>query len=179
MRHHPGLILMCQEVVDWRNSKEIEPGRYPFISMISGGSASTSKTVKPQKYLSPITTNLGGDIMNTLHEPTPGEILKSEFLDAYGITQYRLAVDAKMPPTRVSEIIRGKRSISLDTARRLSRYFGTTVSFWINLQVQYDLLTTDPKVKREIARISPVTSVARTKKDRSAGCTGFPILGLP
>ena len=96
--------------------------------------------------------------MNTLHEPTPGEILKSEFLDAYGITQYRLAVDAKMPPTRVSEIIRGKRSISLDTARRLSRYFGTTVSFWINLQVQYDLLTTDPKVKREIARISPVTS---------------------
>jgi len=117
--------------------------------------------------------------MNTLHEPTPGEILKSEFLDAYGITAYRLARDARMPPTRVSEIIRGKRSISLDTARRLSRYFGTTVSFWINLQVQYDLLTTDPKVKREIARITPVTSVAPTKRDRSAGRTGFPILGLP
>ena len=179
MRHHPGLILMYREAMGWRNSKAAERGRCPFVSTTSGGSASTSTMVKLQKYRSPIITSLGGDIMNTLHEPTPGEILKSEFLDAYGITAYRLARDAKLPPTRVSEIIHGKRSISLDTARRLSRYFGTTVSFWINLQVQYDLLTTDPKVKREIARITPVTSVAPTKRDRPAGSTGFPILGLP
>ena len=69
----------------------------------------------------------------------PGEILKYEFLDPYGITRYRLSKDIGVPQTRVAEIIGARRGISADTALRLSRYFGTSAEFWLNLQVAYDL----------------------------------------
>ncbi len=94
--------------------------------------------------------------MRELHEPTPGELLQTEFLDEYGITAYQLAKDTKMQPTRVSEILHGKRSISLDTAQRLSRYFGTTVVFWINMQMQYELRSQDARTKKQIAQIRPI-----------------------
>jgi len=69
----------------------------------------------------------------------PGEILSEEFLDPMEITQYRLAKDINVPARRINEIVHGKRRISADTALRLSKYFGTTERFWMNLQTRYDL----------------------------------------
>ena len=69
----------------------------------------------------------------------PGEILLEEFLIPHGISQYRLAADISVPPRRVNEIVLGKRAISPDTALRLSRYFGLSDHFWINLQTRFDL----------------------------------------
>ena len=69
----------------------------------------------------------------------PGEILMKEFLEPIGITQYRLAKDISVVPRRINEIVHGKRSISADTALRLSRYFGTSERFWLNLQTRYDM----------------------------------------
>ncbi|MBI2831271.1 MAG: HigA family addiction module antidote protein [Chloroflexi bacterium] len=74
----------------------------------------------------------------------PGEILIEEFLKSQGITQYRLAKDINVDPRRINEIILGKRAITADTALRLSRYFGTSERFWMNLQSRYDL-----EIKRE------------------------------
>jgi antitoxin HigA-1 len=69
----------------------------------------------------------------------PGEVLLEEFLEPAGLSQYRLAKDISVPPRRINEIVHGKRSVTADTALRLSRYFGTTPRFWLNLQAQYDL----------------------------------------
>lgn len=74
-----------------------------------------------------------------LNFPHPGEIIRSEFLEPLGITQYRLAIDLNIPHSRVTAIVRGNRSITPDTALRLSRYFGTSAEFWIGLQNEYDL----------------------------------------
>lgn len=69
----------------------------------------------------------------------PGEVLLEEFLKPLAISQYRLAKGISVPPRRVNEIVLRKRSISADTALRLSRFFGTSAEFWLNLQSQYDL----------------------------------------
>jgi addiction module HigA family antidote len=69
----------------------------------------------------------------------PGEILKEEFLEPMGISQYRLAKDISVPPRRINEIVHGKRSITADTALRLGRYFGMSPQFWLNLQTRFDL----------------------------------------
>lgn len=69
----------------------------------------------------------------------PGEILFEEFLTPMQISQYRLAKDIGVPARRINEIVHGKRSITPDTALRLSRFFGLSERFWINLQAHYDL----------------------------------------
>lgn len=69
----------------------------------------------------------------------PGEVLLEEFMKPLGITQYRVAKDISVPPRRINEIVQGKRAITPDTALRLSRYFGLSERFWINLQTRYDL----------------------------------------
>jgi len=69
----------------------------------------------------------------------PGEILQEEFLAPLGISQYRVAKETSVSPRRINEIVRGTRAITADTALRLSRYFGTSERFWLNLQVRYDL----------------------------------------
>jgi addiction module HigA family antidote len=69
----------------------------------------------------------------------PGEILMEEFLLPLGVSQYRLAKDICVPARRINEIVHGKRAISADTALRLSRYFGMSDRFWINLQARYDI----------------------------------------
>ena len=69
----------------------------------------------------------------------PGEILMEEFLKPLGISQYKLAKDINVPARRINEIVHGKRSISADTALRLSRYFNLSERFWLNLQARYDL----------------------------------------
>ena len=69
----------------------------------------------------------------------PGEILMEEFLKPMNISQYRLAKDMSVPPRRINEIVHGQRAITPDTALRLSRYFGLSERFWINMQTRYDL----------------------------------------
>ena len=69
----------------------------------------------------------------------PGEILLEDFLKPMGISQYRLAADVGVHPRRINEIVHGKRSVSADTALRLSRYFGLSERYWLNLQARYDL----------------------------------------
>jgi addiction module HigA family antidote len=69
----------------------------------------------------------------------PGEILREEFLLPLGITAYKLSKETFMPQTRISEIIKGNRRITADTALRLSKYLGTSAKFWLGLQHDYDL----------------------------------------
>lgn len=70
---------------------------------------------------------------------SPGEILRTEFLEPLGISQYRLAQATGLSQTRISEIVRGKRGITVDTALRLSKALGVDERFWLNVQVDYDL----------------------------------------
>ena len=69
----------------------------------------------------------------------PGELLKEDFLKELGISAYRLAKDTGIPQTRISEIVKGARRITADTALRLSKYFGNTPKFWLGLQDDYDI----------------------------------------
>ena len=77
----------------------------------------------------------------------PGEILMEEFLKPMEISQYRVAKDINVPARRINEIVQGKRSITPDTALRLSKYFGLSERFWINLQARYDLETEKDRLK--------------------------------
>jgi addiction module HigA family antidote len=87
----------------------------------------------------------------------PGEILLEEFLKPFGISQYRLAIDIRVPPRRINEIVHGLRSITADTALRLARYFGTSAAFWMNLQTRYDLEMqidrSGSRIEREIPKV--------------------------
>jgi addiction module HigA family antidote len=75
----------------------------------------------------------------TMQPIHPGEVLMKEFLEPMEITQYRLAKDISVPARRINEIVHGKRAITADTALRLSKYFGTSERFWMNLQTRYDM----------------------------------------
>ena len=77
--------------------------------------------------------------MKKLRNIHPGEVLKEAFLDSFGISQNRLAREISVPPRRINEIVLGKRGISADTAVRLARYYGTSESFWMGLQADYDV----------------------------------------
>lgn len=69
----------------------------------------------------------------------PGEILREDYLKPIGLSMNRLALDLRVPVTRISEIVHERRSITTDTALRLARYFNTTARYWLNLQAAYDL----------------------------------------
>lgn len=77
--------------------------------------------------------------MDRLSNVHPGEILLEEFLEPMEITAYRLSKDIEIPQTRISQIIKGKRRITADTALRLSSYFGNSAKFWLGLQSDYDI----------------------------------------
>ncbi len=85
--------------------------------------------------------------LNPIH---PGEILLEEFLNPMGISQYRLAKDINVPPRRINEIVLGKRAITPDTALRLSKYFGLSERFWLNLQMKYDLEVTKDELEERL-----------------------------
>ncbi len=82
----------------------------------------------------------------------PGEILLEDFMKPLGLTQYRLARDLRVTPIRMSQIVNGKRSISVDTALRLARYFGTSAAVWLRLQVRYDLEVAERELGKRINR---------------------------
>ncbi len=88
----------------------------------------------------------------TLSPIHPGEVLMEDFMKPLGLTQYRLARDISVAPLRISQITRGKRSITVDTAMRLARYFGTSPAVWLRLQVRYDLEVGERKLSRRIQR---------------------------
>ncbi|HEY5623864.1 MAG TPA: HigA family addiction module antitoxin [Gammaproteobacteria bacterium] len=88
----------------------------------------------------------------------PGEILKTEFLDELDLSAYALAKALNVPPNRITLIINGERAISADTALRLSRFFGNTPEFWMNLQSHYDLAIARQRsaktIDREVAELT-------------------------
>jgi antitoxin HigA-1 len=86
----------------------------------------------------------------TMEPVHPGEILSEEFLKPLKVSQYRVAKDINVPARRINEIVHGKRSITADTALRLSRYFGLSERFWLNLQSRYDLETEKDRLKGRI-----------------------------
>jgi addiction module HigA family antidote len=88
----------------------------------------------------------------------PGEVLQEEFLLPLGISAYRLAKDTAIPQTRVSEIIKGNRRVSADTALRFSRYFGTSAKFWLGLQDDYDLEEEGSFKEKELMNIKHYAS---------------------
>jgi len=94
--------------------------------------------------------------MKKLKNIHPGEILLEEFLIPMEISAYRLAKETFLPQTRISEIIKGKRRITADTALRLSKYFGTSPSFWLGLQDDYDLEEELNLKKAELENIKPL-----------------------
>lgn len=93
--------------------------------------------------------------MRAIPYPHPGEILQEEFLVPFGLSQYKLAKCIGVAQTRIGEIVAGRRSISADTALRLSRFFGTTDVFWLNLQVAHDVATAKDALTDVLAAIDP------------------------
>lgn len=94
--------------------------------------------------------------MEKLKNIHPGEILLAEFLLPLGISAYRLAKETRLPQTRISAIIKGKRKITADTALRFSRFFGTSAKFWLGLQDDYDLEEEQVLKEEEINDIKPL-----------------------
>jgi len=94
--------------------------------------------------------------MEILRNITPGEVLLEEFLIPLKISQYRLSKDLEIPQTRISEIVKGNRKISADTALRLSAYFGNSAKFWLGLQDDYDIENELRKKSTEVRRISRI-----------------------
>jgi addiction module HigA family antidote len=91
---------------------------------------------------------------NTLSPIHPGEVLLEDFMKPLGLSQYRLAHDIGVTSIRISQIVHGQRSISVDTAMRLARYFDTSAAVWLRLQVRYDLEVAQgqlgDRIKREV-----------------------------
>ena len=95
--------------------------------------------------------------------PHPGEILLEEFLKPMAISQSKLATELRVPCHRINEIVHGRRGITADTALRLSKFFGTTPDFWMNLQQSYDLAAARETLSMELPYIrtmEPVPAMA-------------------
>jgi len=82
----------------------------------------------------------------------PGEILREEFLAPLGMSAHELALALRVPATRINDIVNEKRGITADTALRLSRYFGTTAKFWMNLQASYELEVAEDQLGKAVMR---------------------------
>jgi addiction module HigA family antidote len=96
-------------------------------------------------------TEFNNELKMKLAPVHPGEILLEEFMKPLGLSQTRLGRDLGVSPRRINEIIHGKRSVTADTALRLSRYFGISAEFWLGLQADYDLDTASDRLAERIA----------------------------
>jgi addiction module HigA family antidote len=94
----------------------------------------------------------------------PGEILLEDFMKPLHLSQYRLAQDIGVTPIRISQIVHGQRSITVDTAMRLARYFGTSAAVWLRLQVRYDLEVAEGELSERIQREVKVLYPAGNKQ---------------
>lgn len=90
----------------------------------------------------------------------PGEILLEDFINPLGISRYRLAKSIAVPQRRIDEICAGKRAVTVDTALRLARFFGTDAQTWLNLQAEYDLECAEDVAKRIRLEVKPLSSAA-------------------
>ncbi len=91
----------------------------------------------------------------------PGEILREEFMKPLGLSMNRLALDLRVPVTRIADIVNGQRGITADTALRLARYFKNAPAFWMNLQTRYDLEVAEDEIAAKVARdVRPLEAVA-------------------
>lgn len=97
--------------------------------------------------------------MKKLPNIHPGEVLEEEFLKPLNISAYRLAKEAKIPQTRISEILKARRRITADTALRLSKFFGTTPQFWLGLQNDYDLEESRITISDDLQTIHPLSQL--------------------
>lgn len=97
--------------------------------------------------------------MEKLKNTTPGEILLEEFLNPRGISQYKLSKDLDIPQTRISQIIKGNRIISTDTAVRLGTYFGNSAKFWLGLQNDYDIENEIVEMRSVVNRIKRIRNI--------------------
>jgi addiction module HigA family antidote len=94
--------------------------------------------------------------MNKMRPVHPGEILREEFLTPLGLSASALALELKVPAPRINDVVRERRAVTPDTALRLSRYFGTSPEFWMDLQTAFDLKTTAEDSGQKIeAEITP------------------------
>lgn len=91
--------------------------------------------------------------MDKIEPIHPGEILYEDFLKPMGISGYKLAKALFIDQTRISEVIKGKRSITTDTALRLAKFFGTSAEFWLNIQTEYDIETISVILKKDLDNI--------------------------
>ena len=82
----------------------------------------------------------------------PGEVLLEDFMKPLGLSQYQLAKDIGVTPIRISQIVNGKRSITVDTAMRLARYFSTSANVWLRMQVRFDLEVAEEELSEKINR---------------------------
>ncbi len=98
--------------------------------------------------------------MDRLPPVHPGEVLLEDFIKPLGLSQYRVAKDIGVPTLRISQIVRGQRGISADTALRLARYFGTSAGVWLRMQARYDLEVAEAKTAKRINREVKILQVA-------------------
>jgi antitoxin HigA-1 len=91
--------------------------------------------------------------MKILRNIHPGEVLKEEFLEPMGISVYRLSKETGLSQTRLSQIIRGERGMSAETALKLGKFFGVPAEFWMNLQTLYDIEEAQKRYKKDIESI--------------------------
>lgn len=100
---------------------------------------------------------MGGKRIPPIH---PGEILLKEFMRPMGISQNRLALDIRVPPRRINELVHGKRRVTADTALRLGCFFGVSAQFWLGLQMDYDLDSEEDRkgerIKTEVRQYAAV-----------------------
>jgi addiction module HigA family antidote len=98
----------------------------------------------------------------------PGEILLHDFMESMEVTQHRLAVTIGVPPRRINEIVHGNRTVTADTALRLSRFFGTSPEFWTSLQASYDTEIAKSKIELALAAIPRYIPKSNTRPKKLA-----------
>ncbi|MEW6416719.1 MAG: HigA family addiction module antitoxin [Nitrospirota bacterium] len=101
--------------------------------------------------------------MRKLKNIHPGEILKEEFLDPMGVTVYRLSRETGLSQTRLSQIIKGERSITAETALKLGKFFNVPAEFWMNLQSLYDIEEAQKQYRKELKSIHSIQELKSAK----------------
>jgi addiction module HigA family antidote len=139
---------------------EIAKANTQSPSTTNGGFVSSGGTGTRTVWRSRIITLREMTTMTKMQNIHPGEILLEEFLKPMGLTAYRLSKETGVPQTRIGEIIRGKRNISVATALRLARFFGNSPEFWINLQNHFEIEEKRKLIDKELKNIKPFSASA-------------------
>jgi len=155
---------------NWRTWRQFrETGLRPWaakegVNIVSGstinGDSASSGTQARQKasrssiIISEVNTRMAGKMVtkNRLPPIHPGEILREEFLSPLGMSANELALALRVPATRINDIVNERRGITADTALRLSRYFGTTPKFWMNMQASWELEVAEDQLGYSVRR---------------------------